>query len=317
MIKNRLHSTSLAAVSFLLLFSLSSLANESFASSDVTGTQSIEMTVDDSTYTATYVMSNGGSIDSISADVSNLVVVMELTSPSNGTLDITFPRELYDVLTFTEHSGYGPIVMTDEEDVTEDVEVNQACEQTSVGIPVRANTERVELSYGDILGNHSHTYPGKIELLKSVKEQGQEFSVGIVTDAKKCDMTFTLEEKNLHFDIRGREEVEGGEGYFRLMLPHDLLGGNYTVLVDGQSVNFTEQTYFFPSYDKIGVQSAERTERTPLAASDIVFSYPKDATSVVIIGTTAMPEFGIVVSLVMAIAIVGIIVASKQIRIKT
>jgi YVTN family beta-propeller protein len=270
--------------------------------------RTVDVLIGNQTYQFFYMLSSGRSLDDITVDKELLSIRMDITVPTKGRLELIFPRETYDILTFTEHE---PMVFAD--DVPADsLEVRTTCEQVSIGVLFEAGTESLDLVYGDILGAHSHSYPAKISLVRMVGEQGQNFAIGLTTDAKKCDVSFLKEQKKIHIDIEGREEAN--EGYFSLRIPHDLLGGNYTILVDGQRIgNFTEEVFYTTSNEELGVIAAFPDENTPYKASQITFSYPKDATTIDIIGTTAIPEFGSSVHPVVIAASIGaILILSRQ-----
>lgn len=254
----------------------------------------IDVKVGNKMYPLFYDMSDGGTIDYISAEP-YLTLVLNITSPSNGTLELTFPRELYDALSFTEHND--PLAVLDGVFADELVAIDSSCEQTSLTVPVQAGTREVEFLFSDTLDVHTHNYPEKIDLFKTIEEEGQKFNVRLVTDAKKCDISFVREEKNIHVDIKGRDEAAIiDEGYFRLTVPHGLLGGNYTVLVDGEPTSFIEDQFFTKNSTDIGVESAIQDDFTPIAASHLSFNYSKDSTAIDIIGTTAVPAFSLSVT---------------------
>jgi len=48
-----------------------------------------------------------------------------------------------------------------------------------------------------------NTYPKNIFLSKTFEEAGQNFTIKMITDSKRCDATFSKEEKKIHIDIRG------------------------------------------------------------------------------------------------------------------
>lgn len=134
----------------------------------------------------------------------------------------------------------------------------------------------------------------------------------MVTDAIKCDASFSKEEKKIHIDIKGRSGSDK-DGFFRLTVPHDLLGGNYTVLVDSKQIDFKEDTFFTNSNTDIGPEFAE--DQTGIRASHLTFSYPANASSIDVIGTTAVPEFELdIAPFVMAIAVIGALVAASRFR---
>jgi hypothetical protein len=265
--------------------------------------KSVEVQAGNKTYPLFYYMSSGGTINSVSTDT-YLIMAINVTSLTDGKLELRFPRELYDALSFTEHDE--PILFVNEVPVDVPLGLTSSCEDISFVVPVQAGTREIEIIYSDILMNHSHSYPQKIHLVKSIEAEGEKFSAILATDAKKCDLSFLKDEKKFHIDIEGRREATNiDEGYFSLTFPRDLLGGNYTVLVDGKPTSFIEDQFFTKNYTDIGVQSATQDDFTPIKASHLSFNYSRDATSIEIIGTTAIPEFDSSIIIMFTASLVG------------
>lgn len=274
--------------------------------------KSIEVLAANRTYPLFYYMSSGGTINSISTDT-YLTMVINVTSPTDGKLDLRFPRELHDALSFTEHDE--PILFVNEMPVDVPLGLTSSCEDISFVVPIEAGTREIEIVYGDILMPHTHSYPQKIHLVKTIEVEGEKFSIALATDAIKCDVSFVKEEKKIHVDIEGRKEATSiDNGYFSLTFPHDLLGGNYTVLIDGRQTSFIEDQFFTKNYTDIGVQSAIQDDFTPIKANHLSFNYSKNAEAIDIIGTTAIPEFGFgITPFVTATVITGVFV-TRHIR---
>ncbi len=249
----------------------------------------IDVQVGNKTYSLYYHMSSGGTINSISTDT-YLTMVLNVTSPADGKLELRFPRELYDALSFTEHGD--PILFVNEAPVDDLLGTTNSCEESSLVVPVEAGTGEYRIIYSDILTNHTHGYPQNIDMIRTIEVEEQNFSVRLATDSLKCEVSFLQQEKKLHVDIQGRSEAGIEQGYFRFAIPHDLLEGNYTVLVDGQPVEFEEQRFFIKDNTDIGVESAVRNDFTPYRASLLTFNYPVYAKSIDVVGTSAFPELG-------------------------
>lgn len=277
--------------------------------------------VGNNTFPLGYYMSNGGDIEAVSA-AEGLALTAIFARTANSIedsadyyLDLIFPRELYDILALTEHDL---IAFVDGNDASvEFIESLTSCDQIAVRIqPIQANNEELEIVYDDLPSVHSHNVPSRIDLMKTILVEGkdgkQDFGIRMVTDAIKCDASFVKEEKKIHIDVKGRSGSDK-DSFFRLTVPHDLLGGNYTVLVDAKQVDFKEDTFFTNSNTDIGAEFVE--DSRGIKASHLTFSYPANASKIDIIGTTAAPEFGsVVATFVMTLAIIGIIIAAKQFR---
>lgn len=272
----------------LALLQSNILLAKAYASSNGTGISTFEIPVGNEKYSVEYSMGNGGSITNVETNIpSSLSLLLTVESPTDGYLEMTFVRQTYDALSFTEH---WPIVFVDGEEVVP--EIGWMCDQITISIPLQARSEHVELAYGDILMEHTHGYPQIIDVIRTVEVDGQQLSIRMMTDSLKCDVLFLQQEKKFHIDIRGRSEADIEQGYFRLTIPHDLLGGNYTVLVDGRPVEFQEQRLFIKSNTDIAAEFAVRDDFSPYRASHLTFSYPVDAKSIDVIGTLAFPQPG-------------------------
>lgn len=120
-----------------------------------------------------------------------------------------------------------------------------------------------------------------------------EFQLDLNTDALRCDLSLIKEEKRLHVDIAGGT---GEAGFFQISVPHEILGGNYTVMVDSRNVSDFNATSMGDS-------------------TIISTTYPVDAKAIDIIGTTVIPEFPLPVLTVVA-AMAGAIVLARLRTIK-
>lgn len=269
----------LAILSILGMGSILGLADMAIAQEQALNQDNFEVEVGNKTYQFYYQMNNTGSIDSISIDTP-LSLLMRITSPSNGTLELTFPRELYDALSFTEHDE--PLLYVGGKFSDELPVISKSCEQISITIPVQAGIRDVELLYADILMNHSHSYPEDIVLVKEIERDNQTHTVVLFTDAKKCDVTFSeVEELIIQIDIKGRDEVTTiDQGYFAITIPHALLGGSYTVLVDGEQASSVQEPYG---------NAAFYNGDSPV--SQLIFNYTKNASTIKIMGTTVAFDY--------------------------
>lgn len=258
-----------------------------------TESHSIDVKVGNRTYSLFHNMSNGGSIVDVSAYTNYPYggeLTINITSPSEGYLELIFPRELYDALSFSDHP---PVAFVDGRDVPGPAEPSN-CDQIPIRIPLEQGSEKVQFITADILMVHTHPYPPRLEVSKTLVE-GQTFRLVLLTDAIECDLSFVKEEKKIHIDIAGRNETD--QGYFSITIPHELLGGNYTVLVDGERAAFTDEPY-----ENAGFYAGD------IPVSLLAFNYTSDAKSIEVIGTSVIPEFGSMAAVVMAASAASIIV---------
>lgn len=161
-------------------------------------------------------------------------------------MEITLPREFFDRVGFTDHYYFDLGASTGENEVLAET-ISDSCDKIVVRIPLEFNfrqllsghsTEEVVLGTGDILQVHDHPYPPALHVRKNVTVGDQQFDLYMQTDAARCDVSFWEEEKRLHIGIEGRNETS--KGYFSIVVPRSLLGGNYAVFMDGQQVDFRQ-----------------------------------------------------------------------------
>jgi hypothetical protein len=269
------------------------------------GLQPIDVQVGNKTYSLYYSFSNGGSIIEAKADSMQPYggeLYAYIKSPTNGYMDIVIPRELHDVIGFTDHHNLA--VFVDDNAMYATILDNMtSCDQISFRIPIRANSESIDVATGDILSVHSHPYPPKLSVTKNISVEGQQFQLPIFTHAAKCDISFSKEEKKLHIDIDGRAG-ENNTGYFTISIPPRLLSGNLTVVVDGKPPN-NLQIY---KSALLGLNGEDPNNAT------ITFNYDSGAKSIDIMGTSAIPEFSSSSSLAIMAGITGIIVMAAKVR---
>lgn len=247
---------------------------------------SVFIQVENRTYSMVYHIDNGGSITDISTGPADQSVLLSMVSPKAGYLDLTFPRELFDHLRFTDHEV---VAFVDEMDAGPEILGSSSCDKISLRIPIQQQSETVEITHSDPAGSHYDPYPARLTLERALVAEGEEFHLELSTDAVKCDISFVKEEKKLHIVIESNPLLSEGErGYFAIAIPRELIGGNYTVLINGQ-----------PSSDvQIFTTALEGLSGADPNISTIAFSYDRIANSVDIVGTEVIPEFGSALSLV-------------------
>lgn len=284
----------LAVVSIIAF--LATLSTDAYASTDF---RSIDVKVGNKTYPLFYNMNNGGSIidvDPFTYYPRGGELTIMITSPAEGNLDLIFSRGLYDALSFSDHP---PIAFIDGRDVPGLVDPS-ACDLIPFRIPLEQASEKVQFITADILMEHSHPYPPRLQVSKTLVEEGETFRLVLWTDAIECDLSLVKEEKKIRIDVAGRNETDG-QGFFSIAIPHELLGGNYTVLVDGKEVTFTEEPYG---------NLAFYSEDIPVSL--LAFNYTSKATTIDIIGTSVIPEFGSSIATVIGGITVAIVVIASR-----
>ena len=263
---------------------------------------SIDVMIGNNEFSIAYNMSSGGSILDLRPDPGTLSLgslSLTIASPSAGYLDLAFPRELYDLLSYTDHEL---VAFIDELEVPVVVMESSSCEDIMIRVPVDDDSHSLAISHSDLPGTHNHPYPPRLTLERNLTVEKMDFEVRVLTDATKCDISFVMEEKKLHFDVESNPLLpEGERGYFAISVPRQLLGGNYTVLIDGTP---TDNVQIFTT-------ALEGADGSDPNTSTISFSYESGAKSVDIIGTEVIPEFGVLAVFIVAIGILVVILSSR------
>jgi predicted secreted protein with PEFG-CTERM motif len=133
-----------------------------------------------------------------------------------------------------------------------------------------------------------------------IKVEGHDdFELKVASNSKVSNVKFVEAEKKVSFLVEGETNTKG---VTKISIPKALLSGQLTVLIDGQVM----------ATDKVIVTA--NTEAT----TTLELNYQHSVHTVEIVGTQAVPEFGAVALVVLAVAITGIIItASKKQMIRT
>ncbi|MGH9878757.1 MAG: hypothetical protein ACREBU_10820 [Nitrososphaera sp.] len=231
----------------------------------------------------------GLKLSNMSTSFLQLAIELQRSS-SDGPLDITFPREVLDIV-FTGHyiSIFGDEVV-DEYEI-----VDLSCEEITMRFHLGAGTEMIIFAGADIPGTHLHPEPQIFQPIMKGKVLGEPFELSPVLDSRVCGYTVDPDSKSIHFDIERATQKE--QGTFDFAISHDLLGGNYTVLVDGKAIPHSEE---FISASRVYPPTSHDLTR-------ISFNYSTNVRSIDLMGETAIPEYGSAfIPLMMAVTILGI-----------
>jgi outer membrane protein assembly factor BamB len=135
----------------------------------------------------------------------------------------------------------------------------------------------------------------------TVNVLSQNFVIKLVianaTPGSQMDISVLLTQKKLGYTLQG---IENTIGMSNITIPNALLGGTYTVTVDGAS------PFTGPTVVNNGTHSS------------IYFTYLQSSHSVIITGTTVIPEFSpaLMLPLLMAMSAAAVILARKKLRSK-
>ena len=215
-----------------------------------------------------------GSVTSINGSVDLATLTVALLSNSNGELTIRIPNGILPV-------RVEPEVFVDTIPANSVRHMATDC-YSEITVPFVAGTEELEVVGGyPFYTEEPALTPVNIPYSSNLKfhGEGEQFDLAAKLTASDCSFSFLQNERRIHANVTGPNE---GSGYFELTIPHRFLGGSYTVLLDREPLqNFT--TSYNPAMD--GEDS-----------TNISFTYdPTAVDSIDIIGTTAIPEFEVVV----------------------
>lgn len=205
-------------------------------------------------------------------------VTVKIRATDKGWIDIYMPGSFLSRVgsVYPLSSELDLIVFVDELEVLGEP-LQRGCDLV-LRIPFEAGSERIDI-VGTFLVGGSESTPRGQHVPVYLQVESREIRLETFTNADTCDFSFNQDEKRFHAEFAGPLNEEG---HFQVTLPHEFLGGPYTVLVNGQPAEF--QSVF-----------ANATMRH---TTTISFEYEgRDTSSIDIIGTTAIPEFPAVIGI--------------------
>ena len=242
-------------------------------------------------YTITYSIS-GGTVKEMVTDRDTKTLVVFINADYKGELKLTLPGSFVSKVISSESLGapLAPIVFVDDEE-TEAEDKIYDCYRT-IEIPFKAGNMQIEI-VGAFLAIAT-PYEGN-SFITTINVNDQPFQLPISTNADACAFSLIKEQKKLYVDVTGPKNEQG---MFKVAVPHYFRGGNYTVMVNNNPVEF-------------------ETAPDPrnIDATIISFSYNGNTTrSIDIIGTSVMPEFGSIAVVIAAVSIAGILFVNRSRR---
>jgi hypothetical protein len=250
------------------------------------------LNIGNSSYNIRYRL-DGATLRGIAADSSLATMAVELSSKSAGSMTIQLPAGI------SASFGTAPeewLVFVD----SIPIDVRTSWEQcySEVMIPFEAGTEEIELVGTWLLGQDLNLAAVNYTSTARFSVQDQDFILPVKLNALDCNFSFIQEEKRLRADVMG---PRAGSGYFEVTIPHHFLGGNFTVLLQGEPINEFKTTY------NPGTDGQDSTT--------ISFGYdPAKVSDVDIIGTTAIPEFSHAAVAVLIAVSIGAVAAVRLTR---
>ncbi|MHB8602629.1 MAG: MG2 domain-containing protein [Nitrosotalea sp.] len=129
-----------------------------------------------------------------------------------------------------------------------------------------------------------------------VKAEGHDFDVQVASNSTSVgNLNFDEQNKKLSFTVQGDA---GTKGVTEVTIPKSLLSGDLTVMIDGQAMAQSDV-----------VETASTNTQTTLE-----LNYHHSTHQIDIVGTSAVPEFSSVASLVLVASVLTVVVLSSQVR---
>lgn len=237
-----------------------------------------ELTYQNNVYTIPYTITNG-TLKSIIKDEEFDGISIRIDSKEDGILEISLPRELVDPI---DLHGKMVVIQNGEEVKYNDLEI--ACDYRKFNLTFLAGTHGIEIVPAGDPRTPWDTLYDKIQ----VKAEGRQFDIETHSEGAICNLEFIQQEKKISIIIRG---VKGTESTVDVIIPHELLSGEFKVMLDGSSTQFT----------------INRTEKD--STITVALDFPQSERQVDIIGTQVIPEFQVLALIIFATAISYIIFA--------
>ncbi len=268
------------AVSLLILAAIPAYAQNSSSSLNA-----YAVYVCDKSYVITYSITSG-SVDSIKVNdrYSNITVMIQ--ADSDGKLLINLPDSLLNRISINTESEL--VFFVDQIEVF--ASVTRTNSNVALEIPFQKGNKQIDIVGTFLIGGGTMT-PRKGNSFDATVDGGMGFKLATVTNADTCNFSFDQGKRQLHIEI---SRTADEEGFFQISLPHEFLGGPYTVLAEGQPAEF--ESMF--------------SNATGIDTTTISFRYDGDKVhNIDIIGTTAVPEFGTAAITAVAVAMAMIVIA--------
>lgn len=272
------------------------------------GTEAYEIVWNEAPYTLHYNIQNA-MIEEIKfhRDFREINIdISTIDTQSNGILQLTFPSEFVDQFFGQIHprdgGGFGIILSnaTSEGRLQRFDALEYTCDSLSIQVEFSPDTKTVSIvdTFGPaVIDPYPNTF-GMHHLLLPLVIDEKVYLLDVATNAESCNFTLFKEEKKIHVDFSPKDSEEG---YFMISIPHVILEGPYSVLIDGQPIDD------FRLEKRLATDLANKS-------TTISFEYDDNIESIDIIGTKVIPEFSLTTMLITVIAIGSIVSISTMRR---
>ncbi|MEO9294774.1 MAG: hypothetical protein ABI347_04155 [Nitrososphaera sp.] len=206
----------------------------------------------------------------------------------NDVLKVKLPMNLLRSLII--HDENRPIyefimILIDGQEITSLNISESTCQFLSYTIPFNEGSKSIEFIGPSPTGSPASSSESRTVVSPTIIEEGQSFRINIASTARQCNVSLDKEQKKLILDIEGVT----GKRPLIVTIPHKLLGGQYSVFVNGTAVSD-----FNVEYNK------------DLDASKLSVPFRGEKMLVEVIGTTVIPEFA-PVEMMFLLALMGIV----------
>jgi hypothetical protein len=237
--------------------------------------------IGDQEYEIQYVIT-GGTLNEVTANPAVQTLVIEIASTADGNLTLWLPNDVID-----SEDEFG-VFVDDESAMVVSDELEPTADARVLRIAFESGTEQIEIVGTSMAGPVEPT-PDTV----AVVIQGQSYDLSYLVNGGTVNgVTADVASMSLTFAISSN-----ASGTLTVWLPTSVIDAedDFTVLVDGQAANVTELA---PTAD----------------ARVLEIDFEEGASEIEIIGTSIVPEFG-VLAIVAAAGILSAIVASTRLRI--
>ena len=133
------------------------------------------------------------------------------------------------------------------------------------------------------------------QVFKINVENHGDFDVKVASNSTVTDVKFNGDQKKVSVTVEGQS---GTNGVTHISVPKSMVSGDMKVMIDGKAV----------ANDKVVLTSNTEAE------TEVEVSYGHSIHTIDVIGTKAVPEFGTIAALILAVAIISIIVVTTKTR---
>ena len=133
------------------------------------------------------------------------------------------------------------------------------------------------------------------QVFKINVENHGDFDVKVASNSTVTDVKFNGDQKKVSVTVEGQS---GTKGVSHISIPKSMVSGDMKVMIDGKAV----------ANDKVIVTSHTETE------TEVEVNYGHSVHTIDVIGTQAVPEFGTIAALILAVAIISIVAISAKSR---